>query len=102
MSRKGRTSADTAKDGIAGDARLFDLRLRRSEADLFGMLEPLYGQRPDYPAFRDALLDALRRGWQERPEALKWLDLERDLEPDWFQRPTRPATFSTSTASPAR
>jgi amylosucrase len=69
------------------DRRIFDLRLARSRDDLFGMLERLYGHRPDYPRFRDALIDRLEATWAARPEELKWLDLKRALEPDWFQRP---------------
>jgi len=72
---------------LADDSRLFELRLARSERDLFGMLEKLYGHRSDYAAFAQELIDTLRAGWAERPEALKWRDLERDLEPDWFERP---------------
>ena len=68
------------------DDVLFDLRLARSAPDLWPMLEALYGARPDYPAFREALLKALRKSWAARPEDLKLLDLKRDLEPDWFQR----------------
>ncbi len=69
------------------DAEIFDLRMERSRADLFGMLERLYGARPDYPQFCAALTDALRAAWALRPTDLKRLDLRRDLEPDWFQRP---------------
>lgn len=71
----------------SADDQLFDLRLARSAPDLFPMLETLYGARPDYPAFRDKLVKALRKGWADRPDDLKRLDLQRDLEPDWFQRP---------------
>ncbi len=69
------------------DRRIFGMRLERSRQDLFGMLEQIYGARQDYPAFCDALLRSLERAWAARPEELKWLDLKRDLEPDWFQRP---------------
>jgi amylosucrase len=69
------------------DDEIFDLRLARSAPDLFPMLEALYGARSDYPAFRDKLVKALRKGWKDRPADLKHLDLQRDLEPDWFQRP---------------
>jgi amylosucrase len=69
------------------DDDIFDLRLARSAPDLFPMLEALYGARADYPAFRDRLVKALRKGWKDRPADLKRLDLQRDLEPDWFQRP---------------
>ncbi|NHB75846.1 amylosucrase [Rhodobacter calidifons] len=75
-----------ARTTTASD-ELFDLRLARSAPDLFPMLEALYGARTDYPAFRDRLIRVLRKGWADRPEDLKRLDLQRDLEPDWFQRP---------------
>jgi amylosucrase len=71
----------------SADDEVLDLRLARSAPDLFPMLEALYGARPDYPAFREKLLKALRKGWSDRPVDLKRLDLQRDLEPDWFQRP---------------
>ena len=68
---------------------LFDLRLARSgPVDLWPMLEALYGARPDYPGFRDSLERELRLAWATRPADLKRLDLVRDLEPDWFQRPS--------------
>jgi amylosucrase len=66
---------------------LFRLRLERSAPDLWPMLDALYGQRPDYEAFREALLGALHAAWAARPADLKRLDLRRDLTPDWFQRP---------------
>jgi amylosucrase len=69
------------------DAELFELRRRRSHDDLYGMLDRLYGARPDYPRFIAALDAALARAWAERAPDLKRLDLVRDLEPDWFQRP---------------
>ena len=69
------------------DDDVFDLRLARSADDLWPMLEAIYGAHPGWTAFQDDLLSALRKGWQDRPTALKRLDLQRDLEPDWFQRP---------------
>ncbi len=42
---------------------------------------------PTIPRFKTRLLKALRKAWEERPADLKRLDLKRDLEPDWFQRP---------------
>ncbi|MDZ4088929.1 MAG: alpha-amylase family protein [Tabrizicola sp.] len=71
----------------SADDEVFDLRLARSAPDLFPMLDALYGARSDYPAFRDKLGKALRKGWADRPADLKRLDLQRDLSPDWFQRP---------------
>jgi amylosucrase len=69
------------------DRRIFGLRLERSRNDLFGMLERLYGQRADFDTFCERLTALLESSWAARPEELKWLDLRRDLEPDWFLRP---------------
>jgi amylosucrase len=63
------------------------MRLARSAEDLWPMLDRLYGLHPAYAGFRADLDAAMRRAWAERPAALKRLDLARDLEPDWFQRP---------------
>lgn len=71
------------------DDVIFDLRLARSAGDLFPMLEALYGARDDYAAFKQKLVKVLKDGWAKRPAELKRLDLARDLEPDWFQRPDR-------------
>ncbi len=66
---------------------LFALRLSRSARDLWPMLDALYGQHPDYAGFKDRLLTTLKKAAKDRPADLKRLDLQRDLEPDWFQRP---------------
>lgn len=66
---------------------LFDLRLERSRRDLFDMFEALYGRNPDYANLRTRLESTLLKAWENRPDDLKWLDMKRDLEPDWFQRP---------------
>jgi len=67
---------------------IFDLRLARSANDLWPMLDQLYGSDPSFAAMRKHLLAEMRNAWEARPADLKSLDLERDLEPDWFQRPT--------------
>jgi amylosucrase len=77
---------ETTAGGVSDDT-LFELRYARSRDDLWTMLERVYGTHPDFAPFRKALDGALRRAWAERPADLKLLDLARDLEPDWFQRP---------------
>ncbi len=76
-----------ARMTTVAEDEIFTLRLERSAPDLWPMLEALYGQHPDYAAFRTTLLKTLRKAWEDRPADLKRLDLKRDLEPDWFQRP---------------
>jgi len=69
------------------DEVVFDMRRKRSAPDLWPMLEALYANHPGFDTFRDDLEAALAAGWKARPADLKRLDLQRDLEPDWFQRP---------------
>ena len=69
------------------DDDVLGLRLARSADDLWPMLEAIYGAHPGWSAFQGDLLAALRTGWQDRPAELKRLDMQRDLSPDWFQRP---------------
>ena len=66
---------------------LFGLRFARSEQDLFGPLEEIYGSHPGFAGFCENLVAALVAMQAERSHALRLLDLRRDLEPDWFQRP---------------
>ncbi len=76
-----------AKAPASAQDDIFSLRLDRSGPDLWPMLQALYGHRPDYDAFCAKLLKTLRKAWEARPADLRRLDLKRDLEPDWFQRP---------------
>jgi amylosucrase len=63
------------------DRLLFELRWQRSVHDLVSSLTRLYG---DQPALVARLKDQLAARWRERPQALKDLDLARDITPDWF------------------
>ncbi len=67
-----------------GDARLFELRWARGERDLADALGRLYGGEGDAPTLIGPVRELLRRHWDERPADLRDLDLERDLNPDWF------------------
>ena len=66
------------------DAELFDLRWQRGLRNLTGPLARLYGKSHAMPALLDRLQALLTTHWQARPTALRKLDLERDLNPDWF------------------
>jgi len=80
--------AIAVRTALAGHQReLFALRFSRSERDLFDPLEDLYGAHPGFDDFRRDLIVALAEAQEQRPAALCALDLKRDLEPDWFQRP---------------
>jgi amylosucrase len=61
--------------------RLFDLRWQRSEQDMLEPLRSIYGHLPE---FESKLKSLLLSRWSERSPELKDLDLQRDLNPDWF------------------
>ncbi len=66
------------------DQRIFDLRWKRSEADLMEPLRLIYGEHPKFESFITDLKTLLQQRWNERAPELKDLDLQRDLEPEWF------------------
>jgi len=68
------------------DWQLFELRLARQFQNLYDGLGPLYARRADFEPFLARLVTALAEAYRDRPEALKTLDLERELASDWFQR----------------
>ena len=70
------------------DRQIFMLRLARQFQNLYDGLQPVYGHRKDFGEFLERLAVKLAEGYRDRPEDLKFLDLERDLTPDWFQRET--------------
>ena len=71
----------------ASSSDIFELRAARSAPDLWPIFAQLYASHPDHDRVADALRDAMARAFKARPADLKRLDLQRDLEPDWFQRP---------------
>ncbi len=78
-------SIDSTIAMSASDKRLFDIRWKRSLADLITPLTKIYGTHPRFAAFVSELEMMLQSRWAERSAALKDLDLQRDLNPDWFQ-----------------
>ncbi len=74
----------TAIPAQSADTRLFDLRWQRGIRDLIGPLTRLYGASHDITALTDRLQTLLRSHWQARPADLRALDLDRDVDPDWF------------------
>jgi amylosucrase len=69
------------------DADLFWLRLERWFEDARGPLLQLYGERSDAREQADAIFDCVVDGYLARPAPLRLLDLERQMTPDWFERP---------------
>ncbi len=67
------------------DHQLFRLRLQRWFQNLHDGLAPVYGHRKDFNEFVQRLIESMARAFVNRPDALKLLDMKRDLQPDWFQ-----------------
>lgn len=84
---KAHQSARLAQRFDAWDANVFWLRLERWFEDVREPLLQLYGDRTDAKAQVDAIFDCVVDAYLERPESLRLLDLERQLTPDWYERP---------------
>jgi amylosucrase len=78
-------SAAAAQSPSPTDQRIFELRWRRSEADLMEPLRLIYGKHRKFDEFVNDLKALLLGHWAARPADLKDLDLQRDFNPDWFQ-----------------
>lgn len=63
---------------------LFDLRWHRASRDLIGPITRLYADRMSPEVMLDRIRDLLAKHWAVRPASLRRLDLQRDLNPDWF------------------
>ncbi len=71
------------RPGISNQ-QLFDLRWQRGRKDLIGPLRRLFGDAHNPEDLADRLRHMLLRHWKQRSASLRALDLERDLNPDWF------------------
>ncbi len=70
------------------DSDVFWLRFERWFEDAREPLRALYADRSDIIEHADAIFDCVVDAYLERPEPLRLLDLERQMTPDWFERPT--------------
>jgi amylosucrase len=75
-----RTLADAPDDGT------FRVRLERHFAALYEPLERLYGEHPAFEEQLAAVLEQIAATHAARGDALRALDHEREITPDWFQR----------------
>lgn len=63
---------------------IFDLRWQRARRDLIGPFTRLYAGRIDPEDLLERTRSLSLRHWNDRSADLRRLDLERDLNPDWF------------------
>src|SRR3954471_8628103 len=80
-----RAEFEAAAPALDGDAS-FLIRFERFFTELRDPLVALYGGDPRFAAAWTALLRALASAAQRRSPALRFLDHEREITPDWLQR----------------
>lgn len=66
---------------------IFRTRVELYWLDVLRPLRHLYGGRSDFERLTGRLLEIVARGYVARSPALRLLDLRRQGEPDWFQKP---------------
>ena len=66
---------------------IFHTRVELYWHDVMRPLRRLYGERADFDQWAKSLLAIAKRGYTRRPAELRLLDLRRQGEPDWFQKP---------------
>lgn len=69
------------------DADLFWVRMERYFEDIYSPLKQLYGEHPHRQKHYTAIFDCVVDAYLARAEPLRLLDLERQITPDWFERP---------------
>jgi len=69
------------------DLDILELRIARWIDDVFEGLSYVYGDSLHLSALLERVVETICRHVATRPEALRLLDLERELRPDWFQSP---------------
>ena len=67
----------------------FRARYLRYEADAVGALRQLYGDCGNFPDIVATIMTITGNAHEQRPAALKQLDLSRSQEPDWFRKSDR-------------
>lgn len=69
------------------EREIFRARAELYWPDVVRPLRRLYGRRQDVDQWAGHLLERVARGYAARPPDLRLLDLRRQSEPDWFQKP---------------
>ncbi len=81
---KSELAASSKDAGLLKDSK-FVSRLDMNFITVYGIQAELYGDRSDCLESLVELVKTMGRSWQERPKDLRQLDIERELNPGWFQ-----------------
>lgn len=68
------------------EQEIFRLRLEQHWPDVLRPLSRLYASHPQFEVWLEKFLHIVARNYAERPFPLRLLDLQRTMEPDWFQQ----------------
>lgn len=76
-------------DGVPRkERRIFELRFERYFSNLYeSLVVPYNGLDGKFEPFLRQLVEVMVKAYRNRSEELRDLDFERELTPDWFQRP---------------
>lgn len=69
------------------EKEIFNLRLSLHLPEAMYALKQLYGRRPDFDQWVERFVAQLAAAYASRPADLRLLDIQRNHQPDWFQRP---------------
>lgn len=70
------------------EQEVFRLRYDLYMNDVLRPLRKLYGERSDYESVVARFVEIVAHAYARRPPDLRFLDLRRQAEPDWFQLPS--------------
>src|SRR4051794_39494006 len=85
MTPEVRAAYERALEDVSGDGA-FAVRFERWFGDLYTPLLAVYGGDARFPDALRALLRAIANAAAARPPALRALDHEREITPDWLHR----------------
>lgn len=69
------------------EQEIFRLRYELYIVDVLRPLQKLYGNRKDYESVVAHFVEIAAQAYGQRPPDLRRLDMRRQAEPDWFQKP---------------
>jgi amylosucrase len=83
-----RVAADHLRGLAEGDIELFTIRLARWWPELIAGWSAVYAGHPGAEVELERLVGVLADRYRSRNASLRTLDLERLVQPDWFQQPS--------------
>lgn len=67
------------------DLRIFEGRVAKHLDQLIHTMSELYSDQPDWYLFVEKLVLEAGSSWEQRPQMLRKVDVEREIDPTWFK-----------------